>query len=73
MRKLDLVLVNPGNRGEIYQALGSTLSAIEPPIWAGLIATFVRNNGFAVHIVDAEAESLSPMKRRGGSWRPIRC
>lgn len=58
--QLDLVLVNPGNRTQIYQSLGSTLSAIEPPIWAGLIATFIRNHGFSVHIIDANAENLSP-------------
>ena len=60
MPRLDLLLVNPGNREQIYQALGPTLTAIEPPIWAGLIATFIRNNGFSVRIVDAEAETLSP-------------
>lgn len=58
--ELDLLLVNPGGRTQIYQSLGSTLSAIEPPIWAGLIATFIRNRGFSVHILDANAEDLSP-------------
>ena len=33
----DLVLVNPGARTEIYQALGKRLTAVENPIWAGLI------------------------------------
>ena len=58
--ELDLVLVNPGNRTQTYQSLGATLSAIEPPVWAGLMATFVRRRGFSVGIIDANAEGLSP-------------
>ncbi|MET0500407.1 MAG: radical SAM protein [Candidatus Binatia bacterium] len=58
-RKLDLVLVNPGNRTQVFQSLASDLAAMEPPIWAGLIATFIRTRGFAVEIVDAEGEELS--------------
>lgn len=56
----DVVLVNPGGRSGIYQALGSTLTAIEPPVWAGLIATFLRNHGCSVEIIDAEADDLTP-------------
>lgn len=57
--QVDLVLVNPGGRKGVYQSLGTTLTAIEPPIWAGLIANFVRQHGFTVQIVDAEADDLS--------------
>jgi radical SAM superfamily enzyme YgiQ (UPF0313 family) len=56
----DLVLVNPGGRVRIYQSLGKRLTAVENPVWAGLIATFVRAKGFSVEIVDAEADELSP-------------
>ena len=59
-RGLDLVLVHPGNRTRIYQSLGRDLSAIEPPLWAGMMATFVRRHDFSVAILDAEAEDLSP-------------
>jgi radical SAM superfamily enzyme YgiQ (UPF0313 family) len=58
--RLDLVLVNPGSRAKIYQSLGATLTAVENPVWAGLIATFVRRRGFSAEIVDAEADDLSP-------------
>src|ERR1700686_4002198 len=57
---LDLVLVNPGSRTKIYQSLGARLTAVENPVWAGLIATFVRNKGFSGAIVDAEADELTP-------------
>ena len=55
----DLLLVNPASRPHVYQSLGKELSAIEPPIWAGLMATYVRNKGFRVEILDAEAEGLN--------------
>ena len=57
---VDLVLVNPGSRASIYQGLGARLTAVENPVWAGLIATFVRGKGFEVRIVDAEADELTP-------------
>lgn len=56
----ELVLVNPGSRTAIYQSLGARLTAVENPVWAGLIATFVRQQGFSVEIVDAEADELTP-------------
>ena len=58
--KPDLVLVNPGSRAKIYQSLGARLTAVENPVWAGLIATFIRTKGFSVEIIDAEADELSP-------------
>src|SRR5262249_10635758 len=58
--EVDLVLVHPGSRVQIYQSLGSSLSAIEPPVWASLMATFVRRRGFSVHVLDAEADDLTP-------------
>jgi len=57
---LDLLLIHPGNRTQIYQSLGSSLSAIEPPVWASLMATFVRKRGFSVEVLDAEADELTP-------------
>ena len=59
-RDLDLVLIHPGSRTQIYQSLGSSLSAIESPVWASLMATFVRQRGFSVAVLDAEADDLSP-------------
>jgi len=55
----DLLLVSPASRAQVYQSLGQKLSAIEPPVWAGLMAGYVRNKGFAVEILDAEAEELT--------------
>jgi len=58
--KLDLLLINPGSRHEIYQGLANELAAIEPPVWAGLMASYVRQKGLIVKILDAEAENLGP-------------
>jgi anaerobic magnesium-protoporphyrin IX monomethyl ester cyclase len=58
--QIDLVLINPNSKKKVYQVLSNDLSAIEPPVWAGLMATFVRKKGHSVSIIDAEAEHLSP-------------
>ncbi len=59
---VDVVLIVPGGRAKAYQSLARPLTAAEPPVWAGLIATYVRNKGFAVEIVDAYALWLSPQQ-----------
>lgn len=56
---LDLLLVTPSSRKAVYQSLGDDVAAIEPPVWSGLIATYIRNKGYSVKILDAEAEGLS--------------
>ena len=56
----DLLLVNPGDRMQIYQALGKSLSAVEPPVWVGLLASFARKRGLSVEILDANALQLTP-------------
>jgi radical SAM superfamily enzyme YgiQ (UPF0313 family) len=60
MKKLDLVLINPGSRTQVYQSLGTRLAAVENPVWAGLMATFCRLKGLSVEIIDAEADELIP-------------
>src|SRR3989338_7831781 len=59
-KNLDVVLVNPGSLQSVYQALGNEFTAIEPPSLAGLFATYLRNKGLSVAIVDAPAYNLSP-------------
>lgn len=45
---------------QVYQGLGNELAAVEPPVWAGMMASFVRGRGISVAILDAEAERLTP-------------
>lgn len=55
----DLLLVRPGDKKRIYGSLSHSLAAIEPPMWAGLMAAFAREKGYGVGILDADAEGLS--------------
>ena len=55
---LDIVLVNPSIKKEMFGKLGESLAGIEPPLWIGLLAAVLRNRGFSVKIIDAEAEGL---------------
>jgi radical SAM superfamily enzyme YgiQ (UPF0313 family) len=61
-KKLDLVLINPGSRTQIYQSLATKLAAVENPVWAGLMASFCRQRGLSVVLIDAQAEELIPDK-----------
>jgi len=56
----DILLINPRSRTQVYQGLGTELAAIENPVWAGLMATFLRGQGLAAEILDAEADELPP-------------
>jgi anaerobic magnesium-protoporphyrin IX monomethyl ester cyclase len=57
---LDLMVIHPGAAHGIYGELGDDLVAVEPPLWSRLIAGYVRDNGYSVGIIDAEASKLSP-------------
>jgi radical SAM superfamily enzyme YgiQ (UPF0313 family) len=56
---LDVLFVNPGDRRQIYQDLGDEFCAIEPPVFAGLFATYARKQGLRVAVLDGPAEGLS--------------
>lgn len=58
--QLDLLLINSSSRRKVYQSLGSELAAVEPPVWARLLASFCTNRGLSVMILDAEAEEMGP-------------
>jgi len=58
--KIELLVVNPGARAQVYGELGASLSGIEPPLWAGLIAAFIRERGYSVKMIDADTENWSP-------------
>ena len=62
MRKIDVVMVTPPSRLEVYQALSSDLAAIEPPVWSGLIAAYLQDRGYNVAMIDAEAEGLNHLE-----------
>lgn len=56
---LGLLIVNPGSvKKNVYQDLAGNFSAIEPPFWAALTAGFIRNKGYEVEVLDANALGL---------------
>ena len=59
MKKLDLLLVTPPGKDQVFQDLSEDLSAIEPPVWSTLMATFFLKQGYSLQILDAEAERMS--------------
>ncbi len=56
---IDLLIISPGNNKIIYQDLAREYSAIEPPVWAGLLAKFACNQGYNTSLIDQEAQGLS--------------
>ena len=56
---LDVLLITPPSRLEVYQKLAGEFAAIEPPVWSSLIAKYLVVRGYSVKILDAEAEFLT--------------
>ena len=59
---LDILFIHPNASKKIYQDLSNNHSAVEPPIWAGMLANHCRNKGFSVNILDCEVEQLDYLK-----------
>ena len=57
--KLDILLVTPPSRLEVYQDQTNDYAAIEPPVWSSLIANYLLKRNYNVQILDAEAENLN--------------
>ena len=45
---LDILFIHPNSSKKIYQDLSEDHSAIEPPIWAGMLANSCRSKNFSV-------------------------
>ena len=54
----DILFVHPNASEKIYQGLAKNNAAIEPPIWAAMLANSVRVKGHRPEILDAEVEGL---------------
>ncbi|ETR71260.1 MAG: hypothetical protein OMM_02626 [Candidatus Magnetoglobus multicellularis str. Araruama] len=60
-KKIEIVLIHPGDKRVVYQDLATTYSAIQPPVWCGILASVLKAAGFNVQIIDANALNLSPI------------
>ena len=56
--KSDILFIHPNASKVIYQDLSKDHAAIEPPIWAGMLANSVRKNNFSCNILDCEVLRL---------------
>ena len=56
--KIDILFIHPNASKIIYQDLSKDHSAIEPPIWAGMLANSVRSKNFSTNILDCEVLRL---------------
>ena len=56
--KADVVLIKANNQKKVYQNLSKDFTGKEPPLWLALTAAFLREQGFKVVAIDAEAENL---------------
>jgi anaerobic magnesium-protoporphyrin IX monomethyl ester cyclase len=59
-RNKTILFINPGDRHQVYQALGIDHAAVEPPVWLAQLAAFVRKQGWEATVIDANAEQMSP-------------
>lgn len=56
---VDILFVHPNASDLIYQDLSKKATAIEPPIWAAMLASHVRIKKKTPEILDCEAEGLN--------------
>jgi anaerobic magnesium-protoporphyrin IX monomethyl ester cyclase len=58
MSKIDIVLIKPGSQKQLYGDLSNfRLTAIEPPLWAAILAGYLKHSGYSVILYDAEVEN----------------
>jgi len=56
----DILIIRPCNQNDLYGSLSKAkITAIEPPLWAAINASFLRHQGYRVEILDAEVLGLS--------------
>ena len=58
MTKNNLLIVNPSALQRIYQSLSNEYAAIEPPIWAALLAKSLLTKGYSVELMDCEGSHI---------------
>ena len=71
-RSVDVLLVFPNNRPRAYGVLAKFAAAISVPVQLGLTASYCRDAGLSVAVLDADAESLDPQQtaQRVAQLRP---
>ena len=61
MIRPDVAIIKPDSQKKIYGELSAfDLTGIEPPLWAALLAGYLRQQGYSVELRDAEVEQWDP-------------
>lgn len=60
MKQLDVLLITPNDKKNIYSNNLNATLASAPPYWMAMLGGWLRDQGLAVALLDAEAEDLSP-------------
>ena len=58
MARLQLLIINPSAHRQVYQGLSNEQAAIEPPIWAAMLANAVRHSGYSTLLLDSDGERM---------------
>lgn len=57
---MDILFVRPNDKKNIYGSLTAGVAAVEPPVWALVLAAYLKEQGFSVDFFDPEAEDIEP-------------
>lgn len=73
MSEIDLLLINPNNKKAVYGDLALSFAACEPPLFTALLAAFIRQKGYSVKIIDADAEGwdLDDTAQKIDEFKPL--
>ena len=58
---IDILFIHPNSSKKVYQGLAKNHSAIEPPIWAGMLTNACINKGFSAELLDCEVHDYSDL------------
>jgi radical SAM superfamily enzyme YgiQ (UPF0313 family) len=61
----DIVLIRPNDKKSVYNGIASGATASDPPYWLAVMGAWLRDQGFRVCLLDAEAENISPEETAG--------
>lgn len=61
MKNIDIVLIRPNDKKNVYGTIPGKYTAIDPPIWLALMGGYLRDQGYKVTLIDAEHEDENPI------------
>lgn len=62
MSKIDIVLVKPNDKKNVYGTIPGKYTAIDPPIWLAYMGGYLRDKGYKVVLLDAEHSNEDPVE-----------